>query len=594
MRNIYYLFIGLLCCLGMRAQEKFQVRGVLPWHNFLSGPTAWNLEDYRNYLDECRRNGINFIGFHTYTGGGERYATYVEPMIKIQYKQILPQACFDNSLTARWGYLPMRVQDFAFGTGRAFTLPDGAEAFGNTGSVTARTTLEHYERAQQLMRDVLTLAHERGIRMAMGFEFGVLPPEYFSLNEAGDCFYWPGESNMIPNPKSRLAADIHRAALDDILRAYPDIDYIWLWLNEHSFMGADIRKAMQNEPFARAYREQEGYFEEAPDSAARFVGVWALEYMKLTAGYLKAKGSQARIILGGWGGGHQLPALLKGLDRALPRDIVFSCLNPDLGKSPQPDFLADIARNREVWAVPWLEGDHQLWHFQPRVELMREHVKLAARQGLDGVVAIHWRTEEPRFNFRAFARFASDKEAEENVEQLYGRFLEEEFGSEAARLLTPLLARMDREQIHGNVPSPEFYAYTPEWGMLDEANVRLRRELVAAGEAALERTTGEQRNNLERFVAMFRFELLLGEVGRAMQPAFALKKQEAEGGGPVRPGACEAAYRSLRSAPVQEMFEAYLQRVHSRGELGVLCSLNQRLWREYCELERYLENKRKD
>ena len=48
------------------------------------------------------------------------------------------------------------------------------------------------------MRDVLKMAHERGIRMAMGFEFGVIPPEYFSLNVAGDCFYWAGESNYDP------------------------------------------------------------------------------------------------------------------------------------------------------------------------------------------------------------------------------------------------------------------------------------------------------------------------------------------------------------------------------------------------------------
>ncbi len=67
--------------------------------------------------------------------GGERYATYVEPMIKIEYKDILPQACFDNSLTARWGYLPMKVKDYAFGTDRVFSLPEGAEAFGSDASV---------------------------------------------------------------------------------------------------------------------------------------------------------------------------------------------------------------------------------------------------------------------------------------------------------------------------------------------------------------------------------------------------------------------------------------------------------------------------
>ena len=297
MRKIQYLFIALFICLEIQAQDKFNIRGVLPWHNFLSGPTSWNLSDYRIYLDECRKNGINFIGFHNYTGGGERYATYVEPMIKIEYKNILPQACFDNSMTARWGYLPMAVKDFAFDTGKIFQLPVGAEAFGNNGSITSHSSREHYEKAQSLMRDVLKMAHERGIRMAMGFEFGVIPPEYFSLNVAGDCFYWAGESNMIPNPKSQIAAEIHYAAIDDILNTYPDIDYIWMWLNEHSFMGVDVQKALRDKPFARAYQENQALFKEAADSSARFVGVWALEYMKLTYKHLKSKGSRAKLIL---------------------------------------------------------------------------------------------------------------------------------------------------------------------------------------------------------------------------------------------------------------------------------------------------------
>lgn len=511
MRKIQYLFIALFICLEIQAQDKFNIRGVLPWHNFLSGPTSWNLSDYRIYLDECRKNGINFIGFHNYTGGGERYATYVEPMIKIEYKNILPQACFDNSMTARWGYLPMAVKDFAFDTGKIFQLPVGAEAFGNNGSITSHSSREHYEKAQSLMRDVLKMAHERGIRMAMGFEFGVIPSEYFSLNVAGDCFYWAGESNMIPNPKSQIAAEIHYAAIDDILNTYPDIDYIWMWLNEHSFMGVDVQKALRDKPFARAYQENQALFKEAADSSARFVGVWALEYMKLTYKHLKSKGSRAKLILGGWGGGHQLPSLLKGLDRALPQDIIFSCLNPDLGKSPQPDFLEEIARNRSVWAVPWLEGDHQLWHFQPRVNMMREQVKLAAEQNLDGVIAIHWRTEEPRFNFRL-----------------------------------------------------------------------------------LKKLRGEKRENLKRFIAMFRFELLLGEVDRAMMPAFILKKKEVQGEKINGSQEYMDAYRLLVSAPVKEMFDTYMERVHSRGELGVLSSLNQRVWREYNDLKIYLENKIKE
>ena len=47
-------------------------------------------------------------------------------------------------------------------------------------------------------------------------------------------------------------------------------------------------------------------------------------------------------------------------------------------------------------------------------------------------------------------------------------------------------------------------------------------------------------------------------------------------------------------SPVKEMFDTYMERVHSRGELGVLSSLNQRVWREYNDLKIYLENKIKE
>lgn len=36
------------------AAEPFEIRGVLPWHNFLCGPTAWNKADYEAYLDHAK------------------------------------------------------------------------------------------------------------------------------------------------------------------------------------------------------------------------------------------------------------------------------------------------------------------------------------------------------------------------------------------------------------------------------------------------------------------------------------------------------------------------------------------------------------
>ena len=51
-----HLFIAACCCLASAgfAAEPFEIRGVLPWHNFLCGPTAWNKADYEVYLDNCK------------------------------------------------------------------------------------------------------------------------------------------------------------------------------------------------------------------------------------------------------------------------------------------------------------------------------------------------------------------------------------------------------------------------------------------------------------------------------------------------------------------------------------------------------------
>ncbi len=121
------LLTGMVCVIQADDnQPRFAVRGLLPWHNFLSGPTAWNESDYREYLDRMQQQQLNLLALHCYTGGAERYAPYVEPMIRIEYRDVVPQAGFDTSLTARWGYRPLAVRDFVFQTADCFTLPAGS------------------------------------------------------------------------------------------------------------------------------------------------------------------------------------------------------------------------------------------------------------------------------------------------------------------------------------------------------------------------------------------------------------------------------------------------------------------------------------
>lgn len=588
------LFLIFLSFSAQVFAQSFEIRGVLPWHNFLSGPTAWNENDYKDYLDECAKNGVNFIGFHNYTGGGERYFNYVEPMIKIQYKNVLPDARFDDGSTARWGYLPMKVKDFPFGTDRLFPLPEGVEYFGADCAVLAKTTEERYGMAQSLMQKVLGMAHERKMQMAMGFEFGVAPPEYASVRVHGDM-YWMGNGSLVYNPFDPDAIGILYATIDDILETYKGLDYVWLWLNEHCMFGVDPQVALKNRLMGDFYKENVKYYQSSGEEESRiqFLGVWAQAYIQKAYDYIKKKAPATQVIIGGWGAEYQMGMLLKGLDKALPKDIVFSMLNPGQGAKPHPDYFREIALHRKIWAIPWLEGDASLWHPQPRVADMQSQVKKASEDGLQGVVAIHWRREDIKLNFETFSRSALHPEVHRSVERIYKDFCLREYGTHAMERLSPLLVLADTTGILNGIASAVYFAYTPSWGRLNAEQAKLCKLLVEEIDHCLSKEKGKaKRQNLEWLKSVYEFTLLLDEVGRNLEPAWKIRESYLTGekGKELSTQQFEQARDALSKAPVESIIKVFASRVRSRGELGGLASINQRVWGEYLLLRDFLDN----
>ena len=489
------------------------------------------------------------------------------------------------SLTARWGYRPLAVRDFAFDTGKLFALPAGAEAFGADCAVTARSNDERYRNAQALMRRVVEMAHARGIQVAIGFEFGVHPPELASIV--------PPESRisgaMLPDPTHPANIEVLHTALDDLLTAYPGLDWVWLWLHEHSMFVAQPKLAGR---FADFYEREKAHFSDAQDEHDVFTGVWSLAYIRRVYDYLAKHSPQTRLAIGGWGGGPQLPPVLRGLDRALPREIVFSCLNPGMGATGHAPVLAEVAAHRPTWAIPWFEGDGWLWHLQLRAASVSEQVKAAYADKLSGVVGIHWRTEEIRPNLEAFALTAIDPEHAPPGEELYRCHCAERYGPAAAEELAPLFLRFEKESQLGYLSSPEFYPYSPKWGRMSPSLAqKLRHAITLIGKLKEQTPAPEHGKNLDWLADNFRFALLLDEVGRKIESAYALRDKyllgEVAGDGLVRQA--QAAGRELASAPMQDLFSTFARRVRSRGELGELSALNQKLWLQYRELDRFLK-----
>ena len=582
--NLVWLLVLVLGMSHAGAAEKFEIRGTLPWHNFLSGPTAWNESDYRTYLDDLAAHGLNFVGFHCYTGGVERYAPYVEPIIELKYRGVLPEAGFDTSLTARWGYRPLSVREFAFATGRVFDLPPGAEAFGADCAVTARSNEDRYRQAQSLMRKVIAMAHARGIQVAIGFEFGVHPPELASLVPPGSRI----GGAMLPDPTHPANIEILQTAVEDILTAYPGIDWVWLWLHEHSMFVAPPQLAGR---FGEFYNREKANFGDAPNEQEVFTGVWSLAQIRQVHEYLARRSPKTRLVIGGWGSGLQLPPVLRGLDRALPADIVFSCLNAGMGAQGHASVLAEVARHRPAWAIPWFESDSTLWHLQLRAALVSEQVKAAYADKLTGVIGIHWRTEEIRPNFEAFALSARDPEHAPAAEELYRQHCAARYGPESVGELAPLLLRFENEKQLGFLTSPEYYPYEPTWGRVSpELAEKLRDAITLIDRLEVRTLSAQHRANLDWLADNLRFTLLLDKVGRKIEPAYVLKEKYLRGELTVAELQQQAtsARRELASAPVEELLRTFARRIRSRGELGELSSLNQKLWLQCRESEQFL------
>jgi hypothetical protein len=215
---------------------------------------------------------------------------------------------------------------------------------------------------------------------------------------------------------------------------------------------------------------------------------------------------------------------------------------------------------------------------------------LARDQHLDGVVAIHWRTAETRVNLAAFAAAARDPDHIATAADFYRRDAADQYGPAVAEPTALMLARWDG-RLGFQTESPEYFPYHPGWGRLKpEVRAQLTNDVAELGRLAAQVDAPGHRSNLDWLLANFEFTLLLDETGRQLEPAYRLRNEWLTGmtDPAALPGLVAGARKALDAAPLERLFHTFARRVRSRGELGELSSLNQRLWLQYRELDRFL------
>jgi hypothetical protein len=366
-------------------KPEFSVRGLLPWHNFLNSPTVWNPEDFEGYFKTLWRWGGNTAIFRNYDE--EPLAAFRDPATG----KWRSGRGMETTLDAPWGGIKgIKVEDFAHGSGKWFP-------FSRKGAWGAHNAFakDPIAAAQQEFAQAAVFGAGLGLNIVFGFQLDGDPT-------------WHGYPAFL------------KVRLQHVLKTYPAIGTLCLLQQEGNGV-TGWREGLYSAKLGVLEKRHGKAFDDLKvSSPARYrEGLRLAEVFSMACKLAREIRPDIRIAFCGWGGDRWMRwgDYWRGLHRILPQDVILAQLDnimPHCEDTVSP-CTAEIAREREVWTIPWVESDggggghNSQWHPQDAVGQQAKLAKSAKASGYQGLLGIHWQTAGCEINAMHLVRDAGWK-----------------------------------------------------------------------------------------------------------------------------------------------------------------------------------------
>ena len=436
-------------------QPAVAVRGLLPWHDFLNGPSAYSLEDFQRYVIQLVKLRMNTLVLHCYQGGYPR-ENINEPFV-CAHRDKDGHATYDAWLDTsadnqRWGLAESRATDLACGSGDL--LPYNVLGSDAARDIAAQPDArDHaFDKAATMLRQVIAYAADRGVQVVLGTDFDIVPE--------------PLRGKLDPLDPAVLTGRV-----DEIIATYPSLGYVQLYFSE-------VNETSTADGIA-AYRTVHEH--------------------------LRRHHPQVRLLTGSWFQEDRFPAM----HAELPDDVVFSTLMPhDMNVRPE---WGEVSAGRETWAVPWLEFDGGLSEPQLAVELMERQLPRLRDTGVRGVIGILWRERAADANVAYLARDLWQQAGTVvPAEAFYRDFATATLGPAVAEAGAAALSALEAGGVYGfrngGMKTSEFHG----WGFAGEPAASKYAQRYAGLRARFEQLTagvpdGPERDDLAYWLAFLRW-----------------------------------------------------------------------------------------
>ncbi len=352
------------------------IRGFLPWTNFPQSATVYSWEDWKFIIDQMAKMRLNFIHIHNYNGElghNEMYHNFT-------YNGFTSRVWMPTARTGhKWGCPGWDVNRYLFGAADLFDDYDfGADCALHNENLSNE---EVFRKSASLFQRVIAYAHTRGVKVGLGLDIDLIPPEYKAK---------PDDPGIIA------------ARLDQLATDYPDLDYLLCFQSENIAKNPD------------------------------FYTVWRKIFMGFYDG-TRSRMPGTRLAVSGWGLDPQSIA-------TLPQDVICA---PIAAYSDKCETGA-IYGGRDYWGCPWLERDFNSSEYYYPYNLHLSNTIAAFRDrapNMRGFTCLTWRLTDAidaKISYMSRAPWDA-KGTYTSSRRVYGEYATLAYGREPAGEITGII-----------------------------------------------------------------------------------------------------------------------------------------------------------
>lgn len=422
---------------------SYPVRLVFNWHNFLSGISTWNLEDWYQWIEQSAKMRYNTIMIHSYGNN---------PMMEFEL----------NGQTKEVGYLANTVKGRDWGTNHT---NDVRRLYG-AGSIFQDSVLgadaskvpdsQRVEAAVELARGAFKRAEEYGMDVAFTFDVGdrystpeniiATLPEHAKIKTRRTWY---------PHPETKEGYAYYKAQARQILEMYPQIDYFIPWVRyrvpedpsdflmieqfpdvwEKDFISAISRGELEDNTFTRSMY---------------FLGKICKAYQ---AAVDELGFSEVKMGLGTWNW-----AAFPAMDTFLPEEYAFFPLDwyMNFHTDSTVQTLTSIDAGRKVHPIVWAHHDDHRYIGKPYTPYT-DFADMLEERSASGFGIIHWTTRPLDLYFKSISQQVWKETLNEPLEATVEEFAKKTFESEALVFKKYMFEWITKAAMFGRETSEYFY-----------------------------------------------------------------------------------------------------------------------------------------